>query len=413
MPGTQANTKACREPGGFLECPRMKLRISPVAAVLALMTPSIAAAADANMKIFRDPDGKAVAALVDDSPLIYLTQVSPQGGDDVEGQLKNVIGYISHLLAGGGSSLSDIARLHLYAATPAAADEALRKLGSFFPEAGAPPVSVVQTALPDAKALIAIDVVARQAKLTKAGPSGDDAGHLGVLPKGRRVFISGQAEKGDGTLASATTKTMESLETTLKFLGMEKKHAVQVKCFLTPMKDVAVARDALTRFFAPLPLPPATFVEWDSTLPIEIEMVAGDGGVANRSGPGDARLAFVTPPGMKASPVYCRVAEVSGGPLVFIGSLWGKDGADAEGEVRGVFAQMKTILAEARSDLLHLVKATYYVSDDEVSKKLNDIRPEFYDPQRPPAASKAVVKGVGRAGRTLNLDMIAAPAATP
>jgi len=39
-----------------------------------------------------------------------------------------------------------------------------------------------------------------------------------LLP-GSRVFISGQAEKGDGTLADATRKTLESLERTLGFLA--------------------------------------------------------------------------------------------------------------------------------------------------------------------------------------------------
>ncbi len=68
---------------------------------------------------------------------------------------------------------------------------------------------------------------------------------------------------------------------------------------------------------------------------------------------------------------------------------------------------MKTILAETGSDLRHMTKATYYVSDDETSGVLNTLRPELFDPERPPAASKATVHGVGRVDRTLTLDMIA------
>jgi len=59
---------------------------------------------------------------------------------------------------------------------------------------------------------------------------------------------------------------------------------------------------------------------------------------------------------------------------------------------------------------VNLAKATYYVSTDATSKALNVLRPNYYDPKRPPAASKALVPGVGREGRTLTLDMIAVPA---
>ena len=67
------------------------------------------------------------------------------------------------------------------------------------------------------------------------------------------------------------------------------------------------------------------------------------------------------------------------------------------------------LLTASGSDFKHLVKATYYVSAEDASKALNESRPEYYEPQRPPAASKAVVKGVGRKGRTLTMDMIAGP----
>jgi hypothetical protein len=54
-----------------------------------------------------------------------------------------------------------------------------------------------------------------------------------------------------------------------------------------------------------------------------------------------------------------------------------------------------------------LAKATYYVSNSEASGKLNELRPKFYNPQRPPAASKALVKSVGRNEMSVTLDMIA------
>jgi hypothetical protein len=37
---------------------------------------------------------------------------------------------------------------------------------------------------------------------------------------------------------------------------------------------------------------------------------------------------------------------------------------------------------------------------------LNEIRPKYYDPKRPPAASKAMVKDVGSIKAGVSMDMI-------
>jgi enamine deaminase RidA (YjgF/YER057c/UK114 family) len=67
------------------------------------------------------------------------------------------------------------------------------------------------------------------------------------------------------------------------------------------------------------------------------------------------------------------------------------------------------VLKGTGSDWKHLVKATYYCSNNETSAKLNELRPKYYDPSRPPSASKALVNGVGRAARGLTIDMIVVP----
>jgi enamine deaminase RidA (YjgF/YER057c/UK114 family) len=75
--------------------------------------------------------------------------------------------------------------------------------------------------------------------------------------------------------------------------------------------------------------------------------------------------------------------------------------------VREIFGSLDGIVRKTASDFEHLVKATYYVSTEGASAKLNELRPEFYNPQRPPAASKAKVKHVGLPEKTVTLDMIA------
>ena len=61
------------------------------------------------------------------------------------------------------------------------------------------------------------------------------------------------------------------------------------------------------------------------------------------------------------------------------------------------------------SDFRHLVKATYLHEDDGTSTALNDLRPNYYDPERPPAASKANIAGTGDPTLGMVVDMIAVP----
>jgi hypothetical protein len=56
-----------------------------------------------------------------------------------------------------------------------------------------------------------------------------------------------------------------------------------------------------------------------------------------------------------------------------------------------------------------MVKATYFVRNDEASRALSKVRGELYDPRRPPAASKAGVEDTGFEGRASVVDMIAVP----
>jgi enamine deaminase RidA (YjgF/YER057c/UK114 family) len=102
------------------------------------------------------------------------------------------------------------------------------------------------------------------------------------------------------------------------------------------------------------------------------------------------------------------VALVESNRLAYISGLAARAPGDGEAQVRDVFAQLNDILAQAGSDMRHLAKATYYVSDEDASTMLNKLRGEFFDPARPPAASKVMVQGTGVPEVTLTMDMIAA-----
>lgn len=270
-------------------------------------------------------------------------------------------------------------------------------------------ISLVETKLPGG-ALVAMDAVAvagnskQSAAVIRRGKIRID--EVATLPAGPSIYISGQAEKG-ADLRDATTKTLDSLLATLRHLKLDQEHVVQVKCFLTPMTDVKKVEEAIVEHFQGS-APPCVFVEWQSTLPIEIEMIVAD--PVSEATNGREPLEFITPPGMTASPVFCRVVRVNDPRTIYVSGLYSREAADGAGQVTDVFAQLQEILKQSGSDMRHLAKATYYVSDNDASTKLNEIRPQLYDPQRPPAASKAQVLGVGMPSRSLTLDMIAVPA---
>lgn len=362
--------------------------------------------------------------------LFYTAQLLPldaQGRvvapNDRRLQVDQTIRQLELTLAAAKLKLSDIVKLNVYCADDDAADAVRKGLPARFP-LGLPAVCYVTTSLPHS-ALVALDAVARspQELAPFDSPRGLAPGvhaeprrtHWALSPEGSRVYVAGQAEKGD--LRGATKGTLQSLERTLKFLGLEWADVVQIKSFVTPMSSVAQAEDEFVKFFGEATVPPLAWVEWKSDLPIEIELVAS----ANRGRDSQlvgkpADLEFLTPPGMTTPTIYSRVVRTHGPTTLFVSGLYGEPGESGEKQVERIFQDLeKTLqlpLADA-GDFRHLAKATYYVSDDDASGKLNALRPRYYDPQRPPAASKALVRGVGLPKATITIDMIAVPKLPP
>lgn len=375
--------------------------------------------------------GISQAVIVDGGTLAYTNQflpVTPKGellGDGAASQAAVVLKHLDAALKLVESDLSRAVKLNVVVTNADVAVDVRAALTHQFASRSQPAVSFVQSRLPHPGALVAIDAVSvarhKPGEMFRFNTSQrrDQRPFMQVTAFGGtpRVYISGQAEKGMD-LSEATTKTLASLKATLDHLGLEHDHVAQVKCFLTPMSEVHAAQDAIAKAFGGL-APPCVFVEWQSSLPIEIELIVPDlrtakqihdATVAGQPLPPREPLEFITPPGMTASPVFCRVVRFNDPRTIFVSGLYSRDVGDGAAQVSEVFAQLQDILKASGSDLRHLAKATYYVSDNDTSEKLNELRPRFYDPKRPPAASKAQVFGVGLAGRSLTLDMIAVPA---
>jgi len=368
-----------------------------------------------------EPDettGSSKAVVVPDGPLAHTAQLLPLdkhgqivGKDQATIQTARVVKNLSAALDEAQSDLDHLVKLNVYVARQEAVPEVRRFLALDFRGRKKPAMSFVVGKLSHPEALVAIDAVGvsrldsgpaiktfRSANLPETG-----CAHVAVLPEGTRIYVSGQAEKGR-TPAEAARLTLESLRATLQFLRQQEQDVVQVKAFLTPISEVDAVRKEIERFFDKTPVPPLVFVEWIADLPIEIEVIARGEKIRARN-----VVEFLTPPGLQPSPVFSRVARLQADRVIYVSGLYGEKAANAEAEVQEIFASLEELLKLAGSDLRHLAKATYYVATAEAGTKLDHLRPHYYDPMRPPAASKALVPGVGRVGKNLTFDMIAVP----
>lgn len=363
-----------------------------------------------------------MATVVGDLPLVHTDQLLPLdpsgtlvGSGDLEAQVGQVLRNLHAALDLAGANFRGLAKLNVYLGADTLRTGVLNVLARSFPDGARPAIAFVTIEMPHAGAMVAMDAVAiaprgaatdRVLRLRSAAlHGGAEQAHVSVLPRGGSVYVSGQALPGDPV--EAVERTMASLHATLAFLGLGAEDVVQVKAFTNTMADASTAERQIERFYHPKPAPPVVLSEWrQERLPVEIELIAARGKGPEHAGAGDA-VTYATPPGMSTAPTFSRVAEIRHGDRVYVSGLYGMPGQDDTDQVHHIFAALQRLLAEAGSDFDHLVKATYYHSTAEAGRALNQIRPRLYPPERPPAASKIEVRGVGRLHATATLDMIA------
>lgn len=303
-----------------------------------------------------------------------------------------------------GSTLADVAKLNIYVADskPALIRRIETEIEQVWPREACPALTLIPSPIPGGAAVAADAVI--------AVPMNDDVvtrfgNKASAMPPGRDIlYVSGRV--GSGTLAEATTETLRQLFDVLTHLGSTPADVVQVKAFIQPMSRWETVRHEIERAFGDTGSPPVVYVAWTSpSRATEIELIAA---APDRQETKEA-ISYVTPPGDQASPVYSRVARVHAGEVIYIGGIVAGAAAPPEGEVRSVLDELRRVAEAAGSSLSHLAKATYYVSGRPVSQMLNRLRPEYYPPTRPPAASKISVATVGVTDRSLLLDMVAVP----
>ena len=368
------------------------------------------------------PLGGAQAIRVEGAALVHTAQFLPTdssgelvGSDDADTQVRQALANLAQALESSGSSLDDLVRLNVVSIDRQATFILADEIENRFRLDSRPAVTLVEAKLSVPGALIALDAVAAATisanvqieptwTVSPTLPRVTGGSHAAVLPNGPRSYISGRA--ADGEPEAAATDVLRQIDETLQYLGASRDHLVQLKCFLRPITAAAQVERRIVDFYGGR-APPVVFVEWLNRQAIEIEAIVAE---APKEDSEDARpIRYLTPPQMSASPVFSRIAQVFHPASIYVSSLNGRTAGSGEQPIREMFAELIEILDQADSDLGHLAKATYYVSDDSTSAALNQIRPEFYDPATPPAASKASVRGTAIPGHSLAVDMIAVP----
>lgn len=381
------------------------------ARVVSAQTP----AADDGVRLRRIDAGSrtapASAVVVERGSLVHTAMLYPldrdgrvQGGNDVRAQATAVLDQFETALRAAGTGLDRVARLHVYVADAAAGAAVDEMIARRFAASSRPALTRVESRMRHDGVLVAMDAIAATARHPASGrperlrvdglPSTAGA-HIAIQPEGPFVIVSGRAAPGEGD--AAATGTMAQLKGDLETAGLGFADVVQVKAFLTDMSRAAQLEVVMAATFTGTP-PPIVVTEWrGGSAAVEIELVAAAPGAR-----GSERVTFVEP----ISARYSRIARVFAGNPVFVSGLTGAS-PDPKEQVRAIFAELGGVVSAAGSDMRHIAKATYYVSDKGADEEINAIRPSIYDAARPPSASKISVQGVGRTGAVVTIDAIA------
>ena len=363
------------------------------------------------------PAGVSQAVIVPRMPLVHTRQLFAMnsegkllGADSADQQIDQVLDNLQAVLKDSGSGMDKLVRVNVYAMSTRIVTTFREHLAKRLDPAVRPVMTSILTPLPYRGALVAVDAVAGAADAGAdvtlkrcSGVAGDDkCADAAILPPGGIAYLSGMPSACELTTLPAT-RSMASLMEILKELKLSPRDVVQIKVFVNPITSAEEILHEVQAFFPDQPTPPIVFAEWLASLPVEIEMIA-------RLPLGDKPaegVEYYDPPIYRPSNTFSRVALMRADRQIYLSGLYANKPSRGEAQADLLFGQLGEILAKTGSDMRHLVKATYYVSDDDAARWVDRTRPKVFDETRPPAASKLMVHAVGESDRTMTVDMIA------
>ena len=360
------------------------------------------------------------AVIVDEMPLVYTRQLFATDGegklvgeDSAEKQIEQVLANLEVVLKDSGSGMDKLVRVNVYALSTAIVASFHEQLGKRLDGSVRPAVTSVLTPFPYRGAVVAVDAVAGAAgageavSLIRCETVGgrDKCADAAVLPAGGIAYLSGNPELFSLTTLP-TTRSMTRLMKTLEELKLSPKDVVQIRVFANPVTPAEDILPEVQAFFPDGLTPPVVFVEWLASMPVEIEMIAQ---LPPSDKPAEG-VEYFDPPEFRPDSTFSRVALMRANRQIHISGLYASKPSRGEPQADDLFGQLEEILAKHGSDMRHLVRATYYTSDDDAARWIDKTRFVIFDEKRPPAASKLMVHGVGLPGRTMTVDIIAVEA---
>ena len=196
--------------------------------------------------------GRAAAVVVEEGALVHSALLYPldaqarlQGAADAYAQATYVLGSLDTAVRAAGTGLDRLVRLHVYVADASVTPAVNRLLAERFSGAAVPAVTIVESRMPHAGVLVAMDAIAATPRRATVGaaserisvaglqPTMGGGAHVAVQPEGPFVIVSGRAAPGE--FEAAVRATMEQLRADLQGVGLGLGHVVQVKAFLGDM----------------------------------------------------------------------------------------------------------------------------------------------------------------------------------
>jgi reactive intermediate/imine deaminase len=126
---------------------------------------------------------------------------------------------------------------------------------------------------------------------------------------------------------------------------------------------------------------------------------------------------FVNPETMQSPDSYTHVVEVTSGRSVYISGQVALDrggklaGGDIRSQTRQVFENMRAALAAVGGTLGDVVKLNTYLLDITEMPIVREVRNEYFDSGRPPAATAVEVSRLEPDGVLIEIEAVAVLAA--
>jgi reactive intermediate/imine deaminase len=122
---------------------------------------------------------------------------------------------------------------------------------------------------------------------------------------------------------------------------------------------------------------------------------------------------FINPETMQSPDGYTHVVEVTSGRPVYISGQVALDrdgklaGGDIRSQTRQVFENIRAALAAVGGTLGDVVKLNTYLLDVTEMPSVREVRNEYFDPGRPPAATAVEVSRLEPDGVLIEIEAVA------